>query len=370
MSDESSPSIYVAFSWIGIAAAGVFCVESTRRLHRAGPHFVLWKHAAFFAGAAFAAALVADEVRSVVFSPIGICIVGTIFPVYQSIVAIATPGTGDDTSWLQYWIAMGIVRYTTEWVDDIGTRSEMVKEYWYEFEMIYFLWLLLPFTDGAAVTFKYITEPIIAPIVTPLAKKCDGWINRAVLIVINASHLWILWAAFVILDADLKKFIAISVGTVFPIMSSIVAVCTPAGEDDTYWLTYWASYSLLFLLMDFLENFLGKIPGFYSIFLFTTVYLMLPLFRGAEEVYRKILVPLTGQQEMLLLRDAENVKKQLMKDVPVEHQARIRKSIAESFLNEANEDEAEQNNSERKPLPVDLEQSGRYQSLVEKGNLA
>ena len=40
----------------------------------------------------------------------------------------------------------------------------------------------------------------------------------------------------------------------------------------------------LFLLMDYLENFVGAIPGFYSIVLCCTIYLMLPLFRGAEQV--------------------------------------------------------------------------------------
>ena len=40
----------------------------------------------------------------------------------------------------------------------------------------------------------------------------------------------------------------------------------------------------LFLCMDYLENFVGSIPGFYSICLCCTIYLMLPLFRGAEQV--------------------------------------------------------------------------------------
>ena len=41
---------------------------------------------------------------------------------------------------------------------------------------------------------------------------------------------------------------------------------------------------MLFLAMDYLENFVGRIPGFYSMCLMFTLYLMLPLFRGAEQV--------------------------------------------------------------------------------------
>jgi hypothetical protein len=40
------------------------------------------------------------------------------------------------------------------------------------------------------------------------------------------------------------------------------------------------------LITDFIENFIGFIPGFYTLTIAATVYLMLPLFRGADTVSR------------------------------------------------------------------------------------
>jgi hypothetical protein len=53
-----------------------------------------------------------------------------------------------------------------------------------------------------------------------------------------------------------------------------------------YWLTYWSCFGILFLITDFIENFIGFIPGFYTLTIAATVYLMLPLFRGADTVSR------------------------------------------------------------------------------------
>ena len=102
--------------------------------------------------------------------------------------------------------------------------------------------------------------------------------------VMNAAHLSVVWIAFVFLPQGLKRTIWIMIATVFPLLSSVVSVTTPEGGDDTYWLTYWSCFGVLFLIADFVENFLGFIPGFYTILIAVTVYLMLPLFRGANEV--------------------------------------------------------------------------------------
>ena len=70
--------------------------------------------------------------------------------------------------------------------------------------------------------------------------------------------------------------------------ASTVALTTKTdGTDDTFWLTYWSSFSLLFLAMDYLENFVGKIRGFYSLCLAATIYLFLPMFDGANVVFRR-----------------------------------------------------------------------------------
>ena len=133
------------------------------------------------------------------------------------------------------------------------------------------------------------------------------------------------------LPAGLKRFISIAIGTVYPFMCSVTAAATDEIEDDTYWLTYWSVYGCLFLLMDLTESFLGRVPGFYTLVIFTTVYLMLPMFRGADKVFRKILVPLAGLQELLILRDSILIKKEMMKDLDPERAKIVRKSIAKFF---------------------------------------
>ena len=64
---------------------------------------------------------------------------------------------------------------------------------------------------------------------------------------------------------------------------------------------------------------------------------MLPLFRGAEQVFRTILVPLAGLQELLVRKDAEEVKNAALKDLAPERRALVMKEIAKSFERSANE---------------------------------
>ena len=222
--------------------------------------------------------------KDVFFSQLTVVVVGTVFPIYQSLRAICTIETSDDTVWLTYWIAQGMVSFSTEWVDGFG---QAVTANWNMFEMFFYLWLLLPWTDGATLLFDFLIAPFVAPVIQPIVKRMDGIINKIVMAVMNAAHLSIVWIAFVFLPPQVKRTIWIMIGTVFPLGASIVAVTTMDGGDDTYWLTYWSCFGLLFLITDFVENFAGFIPGFYTITIALTVYLMLPLFRGAEQVRPK-----------------------------------------------------------------------------------
>lgn len=58
---------------------------------------------------------------------------------------------------------------------------------------------------------------------------------------------------------------------------------------------------------------------------------MLPMFQGADKVFRKILVPLAGLQEMLMLSDAIQVKKRMLKDLPPDRAKAVRKAIAKFY---------------------------------------
>jgi len=79
-----------------------------------------------------------------------------------------------------------------------------------------------------------------------------------------------------------------------------------------------------------------------QIIIFSTVYLMLPMFQGADKVFRKILVPLAGLKELLMLRDAIQVKKRMLKDLDPERAKAVRKAIAKFYDDDdANADPAE-----------------------------
>lgn len=152
--------------------------------------------------------------------------------------------------------------------------------YWFEIMFFVYLWMFFPKTNGAEILYDNVTEPFIAPLVKPLAEQMNGWIQALYQTVINASHLWILWVIFIFLPSGLKRFVAVVVGTVYPLVSSITAAATEEIEDDTYWLTYWSVYGMLFLIMEILEQFMGWVPGFYTLIILSEVYLMLPMFQG------------------------------------------------------------------------------------------
>ena len=83
----------------------------------------------------------------------------------------------------------------------------------------------------------------------------------------------------------------------------------------------------------------GVIWGFYSVIIFSTVYLMLPMFQGSDKLFRNVLVPLAGLRESLLLRDALLLKKDLIASLPPERQIELRKLITYSFNTETPDDD-------------------------------
>ena len=107
-------------------------------------------------------------------------------------------------------------------------------------------------------------------------------------------------------------------------------------KEEHFWLTYWASYSILFMAMDYGENFVGRIRGFYSVCAMATLYLFLPMFRGAEVVFRSILVPLSGQYENMLLQDAMAVKMGIEGVIPAEHREGVLQRAAQVFTKKSN----------------------------------
>lgn len=209
--------------------------------------------------------------------------------------------------------------------------SDNSAVYWYEVTSFFFVWLYYPLTNGAELIYEHFTKPYISPRVKPLATKMTNALTALYQTFMNAAHLWVLWIIFMFLPASFKRIVAVAIGTVYPEVSSIVAASTEEVADDTYWLTYWSVYGCLFLIMELLEVFIGWVPGFYTLVILATVYLMLPMFQGADKLFRKVLVPLAGLQEMLMLRDAIQVKKQMLHDLDPARAKTVRLAIAKFY---------------------------------------
>lgn len=307
----------------GVALAYQVLERTSERGRKIRPHLIFW------AMSALVLVFLPRSFGKYIFDSLTMTLVATVFPIYESLKAICTPEDDDDKKWLQYWIAGGIIFMGMSLLDGLIKPDNVI--YWYEIMTFFFIWLFLPKLNGCALIYDHITVPYLAPNVKPLAAKMNNWIAYIYQTAINAAHLWVVWIVFMFLPATLKRIIAVAIGTVYPAVSSILAAATEEIADDTYWLTYWCCYGCLVLIMDVLEQWMGWIPGFYTLVIFTTIYLMLPMFQGADKVFRTVLVPLAGLKEMLMLRDAIQIKKDMLKDLDPERARIVRKAIAKFY---------------------------------------
>mmetsp|Transcript_15140 Transcript_15140/g.27037 ORF Transcript_15140/g.27037 Transcript_15140/m.27037 type:complete len:382 (-) Transcript_15140:87-1232(-) len=290
-----------------------------------------WKiHAIYWAAAICSTTFLPDGVASCFFNQLTVTLVGALYPIYRSTKAVCTPDGEDDKEWLQFWTVGGVLFMLAGWVSD-AIQTDRAHDIWLGYLLFAFFWLYFPLTCGSLLVYDNITEPYLGPRLRPMQQKMNNFIIYIYQTFANAIHIYLVGITFMLLPAGLKRIVAIALGTVYPFVCSVMAVATEEIEDDTYWLTYWSVYGCLFLLMDLFETWMGRIPGFYTVVILTTIYLMLPMFRGADKVFRKILVPLAGLQELLILRDSIQIKKQLLKDLEAERAVVVRKSIAKFF---------------------------------------
>ena len=100
----------------------------------------------------------------------------------------------------------------------------------------------------------------------------------------------------------------------FSLLASVLQAASSQSTDD---ILYW-------------------IPGYHSAMLTFVCYLMLPVFNGADSVFRGILVPVFGLKAQLLRRDARVLAEESTKGLTEEQKAAVVASFNEGVAKKTN----------------------------------
>ena len=76
------------------------------------------------------------------------------------------------------------------------------------------------------------------------------------------------------------------------------------------------------------EDILAWIPGFYALAVTSAIYLMLPMFSGADQVFRKFLVPLFGLEKEVAKGDVGRIVAKISRKVPESQQDEFREELS------------------------------------------
>ena len=89
----------VIIAWVGFVLLLPLLALAEHRTERTKGRIL--RYHLYYAGVALAGILlVPSSMRYAIYSPLGVIIIGTVFPIYESIRAVCTPGGEDDKSWL------------------------------------------------------------------------------------------------------------------------------------------------------------------------------------------------------------------------------------------------------------------------------
>jgi len=318
---------YFCIAVLGFACT-VFVLRSTNTQRTHGR--VLWYHWAFFVTIPCLLYL-PDYIQNHIFTPLGIALIATIYPVNESLKAVCSLGFAADDTWLQYWVAQVILFYSALGWAYYQPLAD--TEILYKAQFFYTLWLVLPYTDGSALIFDGITSFCLGPIVRGVPRALDGAFGIWIRILINTIHLVAAWVICLELNSELIPFAVVIISTFYPLLASLASLATTDKSDTSFWLVYWSFFGFFSLVLIITEAYsFVDIQPFYLVFMLIMMYLMLPLFRGSEHVFRSILVPMYGLDEMLMIHDSHKVKMAVMHRLPQARKKQVLRMIATSFF--------------------------------------
>ncbi|KAJ9628565.1 ER membrane protein DP1/Yop1 [Taxawa tesnikishii (nom. ined.)] len=82
---------------------------------------------------------------------------GFVIPAYYSLDALFSSGKADDTQWLTYWVVYAFLT-----VFESAINAVYWFPFYYTFKFILVVWMALPQTNGAAVVFRSLIQPLFA----------------------------------------------------------------------------------------------------------------------------------------------------------------------------------------------------------------
>jgi receptor expression-enhancing protein 5/6 len=98
-------------------------------------------------------------------------VVGYIYPLYASILAIETTAKTDDTDWLTYWVVYGF--FLT--IEVFSDYLLFLVPFYYPFKLSFLLWCMLPQFKGANVVYATLIKPHVSKI---LVDDVDAALNK------------------------------------------------------------------------------------------------------------------------------------------------------------------------------------------------
>ena len=85
-------------------------------------------------------------------------LVGVVYPLIRSIIALETEDKNDDKQWLTYWSIYGIMTLIDELTSVLLTRIP----YYFFIKVCFLIWLFNPMTMGAQVIYEKVVAPLMA----------------------------------------------------------------------------------------------------------------------------------------------------------------------------------------------------------------
>jgi len=96
--------------------------------------------------------------------------VGLLYPAYSSFKAIRAANVKQYMRWMMYWTVFALFQ-AIEYVADIFVSW---LPFYFEFKVLFVIWLLTPYTKGASIIYRKILHPLL----TRKESEIDQWIDE------------------------------------------------------------------------------------------------------------------------------------------------------------------------------------------------